>query len=163
MLAMVLFLGACEAAGTLAGGGAQSDYLVARQALETGNYDLAVRQYSGLMQRLDPATATRLQLEYAHALLRANRFDDAITATGPLIAGPDSTIRASALAVRGTARHEAARARMAQGRNDAETRALLQGARDDLADFLAAHGAMDEAGSMRARIALINADLQSLG
>lgn len=163
MLAAMLLLGACEAAGTLAGGGSDSDYLVARQALETGNYDLAVRRYSGMMQRMDPATATRLQLEYAHALLRANRYADAINATEPLIDGRDSTIRASALAVRGTARHEAARTRITQGHSDAETRALLEGARDDLAAFLATHRAMDSAGSMRARTALINADLQSLG
>ncbi|MCB1396390.1 MAG: hypothetical protein H6898_07015 [Rhodobacter sp.] len=162
-LAAVLFLAACEAAGTLAGGGAQSDYLVARQALETGNYDLAIRRYSSLMTQMDATRATRLQLEYAHALLRGDRYDDAIAAADALIGAQDGAIRASALAVRGTARHEAARLRIAQGQSDAMTRALLEGARDDLAAFLAQHASLDTAGSMRARQQLVAADLQAMG
>lgn len=162
-LGSVLFLAACEAAGTLAGGGPRSDYLVARQALETGNYDLAVRRYGMLMAGMDAATATRLQLEYAHALLRADRHAEAIAAADPLISSGDGAIRASALAVRGTARHEAGRQRLAAGQADAETRALLEGARDDLAAFLSGHRALDAAGSMRARSALIASDLEALG
>jgi tetratricopeptide (TPR) repeat protein len=162
-LALVGGLAACEAAGTLAGGGTQSDYLVARQALETGNYDLAIRHYSRLMDGMDAQRAARLQLEYAHALLRGDRFQQAAQAADPLIASNEGSIRASALAVRGTARHEAARTRMAEGQTDAETRALLEGARDDLAAFLAQHAALDTSGSMRARTQLISADLQTLG
>jgi tetratricopeptide (TPR) repeat protein len=162
-LAAVLFLAACEAAGSLAGGGSQSDYLVARQALETGNYDLAVRRYGRLMQSVDATRASRLQLEYAHALLRGDRYEDAIAAADTLIAAREGTIRASALAVRGTARHEAARLRLAEGQGDAVTRTLLEGARDDIASFLADHGSLDAAGSMRARAALIGADLAGIG
>ncbi|GAB4275274.1 MAG: hypothetical protein Kow0013_29350 [Pararhodobacter sp.] len=162
-LAAVLFLAACEAAGSLAGGGAQSDYLVARQALETGNYDLAIRRYGRLMQAVDATRASRLQLEYAHALLRGDRYEDAIAAADTLIESRDGAIRASALAVRGTARHEAARRQLAEGAATAATRALLEGARDDLAAFLAGHGTLDAGGSMRARAALITADLASLG
>ena len=160
-LSLVL-LASCEAAGTLAGGGAQSDYLVARQALETGNYDLAVRRYDRLMGTLDSASAARVQLEYAHALLRANRFDDAIAAADPLIAGQSGSIQASALAVRGTARHEAARARLAQGQADGATRALLESAREDLTRFTRQNESLDTAGSMRARLQLIDADLETV-
>ena len=159
----LVLLTSCEAAGTLAGGGAQSDYLVARQALETGNYDLAVQRYGRLMGSLDSGSASRVQLEYAHALLRANRYDDAIAAADPLIAGRDGSIQASALAVRGTARHEAARARLTQGQADAATRALLEGAREDLTRFTRENGPLDTAGSMRARLQLIAADLETLG
>ncbi|WP_323035477.1 hypothetical protein [Pararhodobacter sp.] len=162
-LSVVMGLAACEAAGTLAGGGTQSDYLVARQALETGNYDLAIRRYSSLMDGMGPQSAARLQLEYAHALLRGDRYQEASNAADGLIASHEGSIRASALAVRGTARHEAARSRMAEGQTDATTRGLLQGARDDLAAFLAQHSALDSSGSMRARAQLIAADLQSLG
>lgn len=161
-LGAVLALTSCEAAGTLVGGGAGSDYRVARQALETGNYDLAIRHYAQMTQGMDAMTASRLHLEYAHALLRANRHAEAIATADALTGAPDGAIRASALAVRGTARHEAARGRLAQGQNDAETRALLSGARDDLAAFLSRHAALDSGGSMRARQQLIAADLASL-
>ena len=154
-----VFLIGCEAAGTLAGGGSSSDYLVARQALETGNYDLAITRYGQLMQSLDAVSAMRLQLEYAHALLRGNRFDQAIAATDALISASDGSIRASALAVRGTARHEAARLRQADGGEGAEIRNLLIGARDDIGQYLAQNGAQDQTGSMRQRLTLIQRDL----
>lgn len=162
-LAVLMGLAACEAAGTLAGGGSQSDYLVARQALETGNYDLAIRRYARLMDGMDPQSAARLQLEYAHALLRGNQYPEAASAADGLIASNEGSIRASALAVRGTARHEAARSRIAAGQRDATTRGLLEGAGADLAAFLAQGAALDSSGSMRARAQLITADLQSLG
>lgn len=161
-LLTLTLLTSCEAAGTMAGGGGGSDYMVARQALETGNYDLAIRQYGALMQGLDAGTASRLQLEYAHALLRANRHPEAITAADALIGARDGAIRASALAVRGTARHEAARDRLARNLADAETRALLSGAAEDLAAFLSGHAALDSGGAMRARQQLIDSDLASL-
>jgi hypothetical protein len=158
-----MILASCETAGTLPGGGVRSDYLVARQALETGSYDVAARRYEALIARVQPGTARRLELEYAHTLLRANRHDDAIRVAGGLLAASDGAITASALAVRGTARHEAARARLDAGDRGPETRALLVGAQDDLAAFLRQHGALDAGGSMRARTELIAADLRSLG
>lgn len=163
VLCAAMVLASCEAAGTLAGGGGGSDYLVARQALETGNYDLAIRRYSRLMQSVEAGSASRLQLEYAHALLRGNRFDEAVSAADQLISSRDGAIRASALAVRGTARHEAARRRLDAGQRDAQTRSLLQAAQSDLREFLSRHGSLDSSGSMRARSELISADLSSLG
>lgn len=162
-LVLLLALGACEAAGTLAGGGAQSDYLVARQALETGNYDRAIRGYARLTERADAATAARLHLEYAHALLRANRFDQAIAVSDTLVRAHDGAIRASALAVRGTARHEAARQNLSAGRRDAATLDLLRGAQADLAAYLATGAAIDTTGSMQARAQLVAADLAAAG
>jgi hypothetical protein len=162
LLAAVLLLGSCESSGTLPGGGVRSEYLVARQALETGNYALAARRYEALMAQVPPGTARRLELEYAHTLLRADRHDDAIRVAGGLVDAADGAIAASALAVRGTARHEAARARVDASDRGPETRALLIGARDDLAAFLRQHGALDAGGSMRARTELIAADLRSL-
>jgi len=164
-MALVILMGlaACEAAGTLAGGGAQSDYLVARQALETGNYDLAIRRYARLIDGMEAQRASRLQLEYAHALLRGDQYQAAAEAANGLIQSNEGSIGASALSVRGTARHEAARSLMAQGQSDDATRALLVGAREDLTAFLAQHSSLDTSGSMRARVQLIAADLQALG
>ncbi|KPQ07394.1 MAG: Tetratricopeptide repeat [Rhodobacteraceae bacterium HLUCCA12] len=152
----------CENAGTLAGGGPRSDYLVARTALENGNYPLAIRRYETLIDRVGPGASARLQLEYAHSLLRASRYDDAIQATASLAERNPDSIQASALAVRGTARHEAAREFIERGESD-EARALLEAARADLDRFLDDNAALDAAGSMRARTELIAADLRSLG
>jgi len=159
----VIALSSCETAGTLPGGGPRSDYQVARQALETGNYALAARRYESLMTHVQPGTARRLELEYAHTLLRADRHADAIRVAGGLVGASDGAIAGSALAVRGTARHEAARIRIDQGDRGQETRALLTAARDDLATFLRLHAGLDAGGSMRARSELIQADLRSLG
>lgn len=163
LISAVILLASCEAAGTLPGGGPRSDYMVARQALETGNYTLAIRRYENLIAGQEGRSAARLQLELAHALLRANRFDDAIAQATRLTDRQGDSIQASALAVRGTARHEAARARMERGENGPELRALLEGARDDLAAFLRNHASLDAAGSMRARTQLIEADLAGMG
>ncbi|MCA0203886.1 MAG: hypothetical protein LCH92_06055 [Proteobacteria bacterium] len=162
-LCVATALASCENAGTLAGGGAESDYLVARQALETGNYDIAIRTYGRLMGRVDASAAARLQLEYAHALLRGNRFDEAVAATDPLIARHEGAIRLSALAVRGTARHEEARRQIDGGRGTAATRTLLMAAQADLTATLQAPEPLDSTGSMRARLDLIAADLARLG
>jgi len=162
LLAAAMVLGSCESAGTLPGGGPRSDYLVARQALESGNYATALRRYETMLASAAPGTARRLELEYAHALLRADRHDDAIRIAEGLVSAADGSIRGSALAVRGTARHEAARLRIDRGERDTATRTLLEGARDDLATFLRGHAALDASGAMRARSELIAADLRGL-
>ena len=154
-----LTLSSCEKSGSIAGGGVGNDYSVARQALETGNYSLAIRRYEGLLTRVSAHSAGRLQLEYAHSLLRSNRFSEAIQATEVLVHRPDDPILGLALAVRGTARHELARQTLERGEHDARTRLLLEGARDDLAHFLGSYGALDSGGSMRARSQLVLSDL----
>lgn len=158
----LLALGSCESAGTIPGGGARSDYMVARQALETGNYNLAIRRYEALIGRAAPGTARRLELEHAHSLLRADRHDDAISAASALADAADGSIRGSAIAVRGTARHEAARLRIDRGDRGPETRALLAAASEDLSSFLDQHAGLDSAGTMRARLELIAADTRGL-
>lgn len=153
----------CEPAGTLAGSsGRTNDYLVARQALETGNYTLAIQRYERLLSYTGEA-AGRVQLEYAHSLLRAGRFADAISISDSLIAVHGGSLEASALAIRGTARHQQSRELMAQGRRDSELRSLLQGARADLGRFLSTHPQLDAAGAMAARAQLIDVDLREAG
>ena len=160
--AATLLLVACENPGGLSTGGFRNDYLVARQALETGNYALAIRRYDAMIRTAGPL-APRLRLEYAHSLLRANRFEEAAREAGTLVETQTGAARGSALAVRGTARHEAARAMLAAGQRDDSARALLLQARQDLDGFLADHADLDTAGVMRQRAGLVAGDLRSLG
>lgn len=157
VLAAASLVASCEHTGTLAGGGAQSDYLVARRALENGNYVVAIRHYERLLEELG-ADAGYLQLEYAHSLLRANRFDDAVRQASLLIDVHSGALRGSALAVRGTALHE--RARLMSVRGDDDTRSLLERADEDLSAFLASNAELDAGGAMRARRELVRADLR---
>ncbi|MFN7003514.1 MAG: hypothetical protein ACK4NW_08810 [Roseinatronobacter sp.] len=161
LLATVLM--SCEPSGTLPGGsGTANDYLVARQALETGNYTLAVQRYQRLVTQTGDA-AGRLQLEFAHSLLRAGRFEDAIVAASGVISGSSGSLAASAMAVRGTARHQHARDLIAQGQRGDVPRKLLLGAQSDLAEFLRSHPQLDSAGAMAARSQMIGVDLQDAG
>lgn len=159
---MLAFLAACEQSGSLSTPGFQSNYLVARQALETGNYALAIRRYEGLLRDAGPAEQ-RLRLEYAHSLLRANRFEDAVREADLIVANAIGPERAAALAVRGTARHEAARLLLSQGQRDADTIALLYRAAEDLRTFTEAHADLDAAGMMAERSRMATAELQRLG
>lgn len=155
-------LAACENPGGLASGGFRSDYMVARQALETGNYDLAIRRYQSLMRGAGPLEP-RLRLEYAHSLLRANRFDDAAREAGALVDLRAGAVSGAAMAVRGTARHEAARARLGSGQRDAPTIALLYQAVDDLETFVRQHPELDADAMMAARAREAASELRALG
>lgn len=160
---MAVLLMSCEPAGTVSGGGGRAnDYLVARQALETGNYTLAVQRYRRLVTQTGDA-AGRLQLEYAHSLLRAGQFEDAIDAASGIISGSSGSLAANARAVRGTARHQHARDLLAQGQRGDAPRALLLGAQSDLAEFLRSHAQLDAAGAMAARAQMIAVDLREAG
>ncbi len=93
------------------------DYQNARGALEAGNFTKAVRRYGALVGRSGPATG-RVRLEYAHALLRADRFGDAAAMARRSATEQTGLARASALSVQATAEHEMARAAMSAGRYD---------------------------------------------
>ena len=161
-IAGLAVLAACENPGGLSTGGFRSDYLVARQALETGNYDLAIRRYQSLMRNAGPVEP-RLRLEYAHGLLRANRFDDAAREAGAVFDLRLGTVSGAALAVRGTARHEAARARLATGQRDAPTVALLYQAVEDLETFVREHPELDADDMMAERVRVATSELRALG
>ena len=161
-LAAAMVMMSCEPAGTLVGGGRADDYRVARQALETGNYELAITRYERLLSRAGPA-AGRLELEYAHSLLRAGALDEAIAVSDGLLERQTGSVRASARAVRGTARHQLARGMIASGDSGDEVRRLLESAQADLSDFLETHPGLDAAGAMAKRSRLIADDLRTIG
>ena len=155
-------LSACDGTDTFVGNSNDANYLAARNALETGQYSIAIKKYQRLLASLDGRPAARVQLEYIHALLRANQFEAAGASAAQLTNSREPSIRAGAIAVRGTARHEQARAKMAAGQVDAGVRTLLTSARDDLTDFLRNYKKWDEAGAMQSRLKLLEQDMSRI-
>ncbi|MCC6303805.1 MAG: hypothetical protein IT545_01270 [Rhodobacteraceae bacterium] len=162
VLVAAALLAGCEETGGLASGGFRNDYLVARQALETANYAVAIRGY-GRLVALGGPLEPRLRLELAHSLLRGGVFAEAEAEATHLLASATEAIRGSALAVRGTARHEQARAALEAGAAGPAALTLLEGAVADLSAFVQGFPALDAAGMMAARLALARSDLRSLG
>jgi len=147
-------LAGCEAGAISEGADFQRKYSGARKALEEGNYDLAARDYAALIPSAGPL-APRLRLEYAHALLRAGRNDEAAQVAGDLAAGQEGANRAAALAVEGTALHESALAAMQAGRSGAEVNDRLRRADAALSEMLSLDASLDPLGAMQSRRAEI--------
>jgi hypothetical protein len=152
---------ACQDVSTTRASGFKGKYLTARTSLETGDYNRAIRGYANLLQTAGPLEA-RLRLEYAHSLLRANRFSDAAKQANVVSQIQDGDDRLAALAVLGTAQHEMARAAMAKGKRDASVRANLVSAESALKEVSRRGKKMDPLGSMAARRKVIRAELASL-
>lgn len=142
-------LSACEPGTISQGADFQRKYSSARAALEQGNYDLAARNYAALIQSSGPLEP-RVRLEYAHALLRAERNDEAAAVALALAQGQEGTNRAAALAVAGTALHEDALGDLRAGRTD-EARAKLRRADAALAEMLRLDPSLDPLGAMQSR------------
>ncbi|MDJ0826863.1 MAG: hypothetical protein QNJ16_15300 [Rhodobacter sp.] len=141
--------------------GFKKPYMVARTALEGGQYDKAARHYANLMKRAGPLQP-RLRLEYAHALLRDGAYDAAATearAAAGELTGPG---RSAALMVQGTADHEAARAAIAGGRSGRDEIDRLSAARAALDEMLTAHPELDPLGAMAARRKTIDLELSAI-
>lgn len=138
-------------------GGFEARYTVARNALETGQYDRARRTYAELIGQAGPF-APRLRLELAHAELRAGNYATAAEIAGSVAKGATGPARGTALAVRGTALHELGDATLAAGRTDRGT-ALLRAAQAALAEVVKDHPDLDPLGAMAGRHAAITARL----
>ena len=154
LIAVTAMLAGCEAGVISEGADFQRKYSGARKALEEGNYDLAARNYAALIPSAGPL-APRLRLEYAHALLRAGRNDEAAEVAGALASGQTGSNRAAALAVAGTALHESALAEMQAGRSGAKVMDRLRRADAALAEMLSLDPALDPLGAMQSRRAEI--------
>jgi len=152
--AITVGLAGCEAGAIGEGADFQRKYSGARKALEEGNYDLAARNYAALIPSSGPL-APRLRLEYAHALLRAGRNDEAAQVAGKLATELQGGNRGAALAVEGTALHESALADMQAGRSGAEVNAKLRRADAALAEMLSLDASLDPLGAMQSRRAEI--------
>ena len=139
--------------------GFRDAYLASRTALEGGDYAIAARRYARLMDRAGPLRP-RIQLEYAHSLLRADRFAEAAQEAAALAAAETGAARAAARAVEGTALHEMARTAEARGQ---DATPLLRRAEAALAAVLAEHPDLDPIGTVAARHARIAATLARRG
>ena len=155
-----LLLGSCGESTGAGGSGFQSKYAVARNALESGDYARAKRSYQRLIAEAGPL-APRLQLEYAHAELRAGNYAEAARIAADLAQSQSGEARGAALAVQGTAQHEQALVLLAQGEG-ASAKALLTSARAALGEVLKSATDLDPLGSMAGRRAQIEASLQKL-
>jgi thioredoxin-like negative regulator of GroEL len=142
-----LALAACEPGAIGKDTDFQRNYDRARTALEQGNYELAARNYAALIPAAGPH-APRMRLEYAHALLRAGRHDEAAAVAGALARDQKGSNRAAALAVAGTALHESALADMRAGRPAPDK---LRRADAALAEMLQIDPSLDPLGAMQSR------------
>lgn len=163
-LASMLALGltACEPGVTSTGNDFQRKYSSARKSLEEGNYENAIRGYEALLPGAGPLQP-RLRLEYAHALLRAGRFDEAAQVADALARMSSGSARAAALAVQGTAQHESAVAEMRNGTAGAATITRLRAADAALQEMLSIDANLDPLGTMASRRTEIAQDLKRLG
>lgn len=155
----LLALGSCGEGG-IDGSSFQSQYVVARNALEAGQYDKAKRSYARLMQRAGPLLP-RLQLEYAHSELRSGGYEQAAQIAGALAQGSQGNERGAALSVLGTAQHEIGLALLQKGEIDAGKQ-QLEAARTSLAEVIKKYPDLDPLGSMSGRKASIDARLKRL-
>ena len=154
LAAVTAALVGCEAGTISEGADFQRKYSGARKALEEGNYDLAARNYAALIPTAGPL-GPRLRLEYAHALLRAGRNDEAAQVAGALASEQTGGNRAAALAVEGTALHESALAEMQEGGSVAQVGGRLRRADAALKEMLSLDASLDPLGAMESRRAEI--------
>lgn len=139
----------------------KSKYMVARGALEEGSYARAGRNYQALLKQSGPLEP-RVRLEYAHALLRANKFEEASNQARIITQRQSGDARIAALAVQGTADHELARAAIGAGQRDATVKRRLQSARTALGE-VGKHGKdFDPLGAMAERRKEIDRTLSAL-
>lgn len=158
-LAAFLPLAACDVAPGNASG-FRKDYGVARAALEGGNYGQANRQYARLISSAGPFLP-RIQLEYAHSLLRAGEYAQAAQMAEAMAAGSEGAARAAATAVAATARHEMGLQALAEGKVPTG-KMHLQSAQTSMASVLKSHPELDPLGALAGRQASIAVRLKSL-
>ncbi len=157
---MVLFLASCKPGKFSTGrAGFKANYLVARAALESGQYDRAVRQYRALLKDTGPLEM-RIRLEEAHALLRNGKFDRAVEAAQLVATHLTGAGRSAALAVQGTADHEAARSAVLRGKAGAAELKRMQSAQAALSEVLSINPELDPTGAMKSRLAQIELELR---
>ncbi len=167
LIIATMLLASCQIGGSSNSGtsvsraGFKNNYIVARTALEGGDYAKASRQYASLLRKAGPLEA-RLRLEYAHALLRDGKYrraSDEAKRVALALQGPG---RSAALAVQGTADQEIARAAIARGRAGANAADRLIAARAAFDEMLANHPELDPLGAMAQRRAVIDQELAAI-
>jgi len=155
LIIAAMLLASCQGGGLNSGpsvgrAGFKNSYMVARTALEGGDYAKASRQYASLLRQAGPLEA-RLRLEYAHALLRDGKYRKASDEAKKVALALQGPGRSAALAVQGTADQEIARAAIARGRAGSNAADRLIAARAAFDEMLANHPELDPLGAMAQR------------
>ena len=149
----------CDDGQNAGSDGFRRDYTSARSALETGNYDKSNRIYARMMQEAGPLR-DRIQLEYAHSLLRSGTYDQAATQAQALSQRQSGTARSAALAVLGTAYHELGLTAMTGG-DTTKGRQYLTQAQSVFAEVLKNDPELDPLGAIAGRQASITVQLKA--
>ena len=158
----LLALTGCDEGSGGFGTSFQERYFVAREALDNGRYQVAVRHYGKLANAYpDSPIAIRLRLEMAHAQLRSGQYQDAATTARGISTVQTGQLKGMALAVLGTAEHELGRVALTKDRLAAGGH--LRAADAALKEMLRRHPKLDEGGAMARRHKLLRAELASLG
>lgn len=162
----VLTLAACQpgagpGAGVVNRVGFKANYLVARAALEKGQYPKASRQYASLLGKAGPLEP-RIRLEYAHSLLREGKFDKASDEARVVASQLDGRGRSAALAVQATADQEIGRAAINRSEMTAEAIQRLVSARDAFDEVLAKHPDLDPLGGLKLRRKTLDVELSTI-
>ncbi|MGJ8615515.1 MAG: tetratricopeptide repeat protein [Sulfitobacter sp.] len=158
-LSTVLLMSCTETAG-IGQRGFESQYNTARAALEKGDYAKAGKMYARMLPESGPLN-DRIQLEYAHTMLRSGQYDKAVQIANGLANNGNADARAAALSVKGTADHEIGM-KLLQGGDQANGAARLKAAQQALEEVLKAHPDFDPVGSLAGRQASIAVQLKKL-
>ncbi len=156
----LFFLASCDETVGIGETNFQRQYAIARDALEEGRYERASKAYAQLIPKAGPL-APRMQLEYAHAQLRAGHYDKASQVARTLSQSEDDSLKSASLAVYGTAEHELGEAALQRGDLTAGQQHLTA-AQAALGKMLKAHPEMDPLGAMAGRKAAVDARLERL-
>ena len=159
MLAVVL--SGCEDGSGADSNSFRKDYTNARQALESGQYDKANRIYVRILSEAGPLQP-RIQLEYAHSLLRSGAYGAATQQAQALSQSQSGTARSAALSVLGTAHHELGLTALTN-QDAASGRQHLMAAQNALGEVLRSDPELDPLGALAGRQASIKVQLKSLG
>lgn len=156
---LVLWLGSCEE-GTFGSNSFRGQYVVARDALEAGNYARANRTYAKMLDTAGPVRP-RIELEYAHSQLRAGNYAAAAKQARQLAARQQDVGQSAALAVQATAEHELGLAALAAGDRAGGQRFLVS-ADKAITHVLKHHPGLDPLGALAGRQASIQVRLKAL-
>jgi len=141
--------------------GFKANYLVARAALEKGQYLKAERGYASLLKKAGPLEP-RIRLEYAHALLRAGKYEKASGEARVVASQLEGRGRSAALAVQATADQEIARAAINRGVADADAVQRLVSAKGAFDELLSKHPDLDPLGALALRRRTIDVEMSTI-
>ena len=141
--------------------GFKTDYLVARAALERGQFSKAERGYAKLLKKSGPLQA-RIRLEYAHTLLRNGKFAKASEGARIVASQLDGVGRSAALAVQGTADQELARRAINKGIVTSDAIQRLVSARGAYDEVLKNHPQLDPLGGLALRRKTLDIEISTI-